>query len=99
MSYLEHFAKHLRLVVLRLLAEASDYKLNASILRDMAEAHGLTATRDQLATQIAWLTEQGLVSAAELPNGLVVATLTERGLDVAQGRATVPGVQRPAPKG
>jgi hypothetical protein len=98
MSYSEHFAKHLRLVLLRLLAEASEYRLNSSILSDAAEAHGLSATRAQIRTELAWLTEQGLVTVAEPAPGLVVATLTERGLDVAQGRASVPGVQRPAPR-
>lgn len=98
MSYSEHFAKHLRLVMLRLLAEASEYRLNASILTDAANAHGLSATRAQIRTELAWLAEQGLVTTHEPQDGLVVAGLTERGLDVAQGRAFVPGVQRPAPR-
>jgi Fe2+ or Zn2+ uptake regulation protein len=97
-DYSEHFAKHVRLVVLRLLAEASEYRLNDSILTDMTNAHGLTATRSQMRTEIAWLAEQGLITRAELVGGLVVATLAERGLDAAAGRANVPGVQRPAPK-
>lgn len=98
MSYSEHFATHLRLVVLRLLAEASEYRLNSSILADAAEAHGLSASRAQIRTELAWLAEQGLLTLAEPAPGLVVATLTERGLDVAAGRGSVPGVQRPAPK-
>jgi Fe2+ or Zn2+ uptake regulation protein len=96
-GYPEHFAKHVRLVILRLLAEATEYRLNASILGDMVAAHGLAATRAQIRTEIAWLEEQGLLKADELANGLVVATLSERGLDVAAGRASVPGVQRPGP--
>jgi hypothetical protein len=48
-------------------------------------------------SEIAWLAEQGLATSDELPGGLLVATLTERGSDVASGRASVPGVQRPNP--
>lgn len=98
MSYSTHFAKHLRLAILRLLAESPGYALNSSILVDALGALGLAASRDQVRGEIAWLAEQGLATAEELPGGLIVATLTERGADVASGRATVPGVQRPTPK-
>ncbi len=47
--------------------------------------------------QLAWLAEQGLVENDDM-GGLVVATLTQRGADVAQGRVTVPGVKRPTPR-
>jgi Fe2+ or Zn2+ uptake regulation protein len=97
-SYQQHFARHLRLTILRLLAEAPGYALNSSILTDAVEAVGLAASRDQVRGEIAWLAEQGLAEASELPGGLIVAKLTERGGDVASGRATVPGVQRPTPK-
>jgi Fe2+ or Zn2+ uptake regulation protein len=97
-SYQQHFARHLRLAVLRLLAEAPDYHLNHSILTDAVSSFGLSATRDQVRTELAWLAEQGLVTNEDLRGMLIVATLTERGLDVASGRATVPGVQRPTPK-
>lgn len=97
-DYSEHFAKHLRLVMLRLLAEASEYRLNSLILSDAAEAHGLSATRAQIRTELAWLSEQGLATTTSPAPSMVVATLTERGQEVATGRAIVPGVQRPAPK-
>ena len=97
-SYNEHFAKHLRLTVLRLLAEVGEYRLNASIITDAVTAHGLSASRAQVRTELAWLAEQGLVTTTEPAAGLVIATLTERGLDAAAGRASVPGVQRPAPR-
>lgn len=98
MNYTAHFARHVRLAMLRLLAEAPGYALNSSILTDAVAALGLAATRDQVRSEIAWLAEQGLVTSDELPGGLMVATLTERGSDVASGRAHVPGVQRPTPK-
>lgn len=89
---------HLRLTLLRLLVGAPGYRTNSSILSQEVIAFGFEATRDQVKTELGWLAEQGLV-AAETLMGLVVATLTERGLDVAEGRAVVAGVQRPAPRG
>lgn len=99
MSYSDYFAKHLRLVILRLLTEASEYRLNSSVLTDAANAHGLAATRDQMRGELAWLAEQGLITTDEPTAGLIVATLTERGADIAAARGQHPGVQRPTPKG
>lgn len=96
-NYAEHFAKHFRIALLRILAISPAYRANSSILAGGAHDLGLTATRDQVKTELAWLSDQGLVSVEDL-NGLHVAILTERGLDVAEGRTTVPGVQRPAPR-
>ncbi|MDB5432410.1 MAG: hypothetical protein JWP35_3526 [Caulobacter sp.] len=98
MSYRDHFVQHLRLTVLRLLEVAPSCRANDSLLRDAAEGYGLSATRDQVRTEITWLNEQGLVTTEEL-GSLLLATLTSRGDDVAKGRATAPGVQRPSPGG
>lgn len=98
MSYRDHFAAHLRLTILRVLAEAPGYKANSSILTSAADGLGVPATRDQVRGEIAWLQEQRLLTSEEPASGLVVATATERGLDVAAGRATHPGVQRPSPR-
>lgn len=98
MNYSAHFARHVRLAILRLLHEAPGYALNSSILTDAVAALGLVASRDQVRGEIAWLAEQGLATSEELTGGMMVATLTERGGDVAIGRAHVPGVQRPTPK-
>lgn len=97
-DYAEHFARHLRLTILRLLAEAGEYRLNASVITDAANAMGLAASRAQIRTELAWLAEQGALTVRELDQGITVATLSERGGDVAAGRATMPGVQRPGPK-
>jgi hypothetical protein len=45
---------------------------------------------------LAWLAEQGLLTT-KATGDVVVATLLARGVDVAGGRATVPGVKRPLP--
>lgn len=91
-----HFMPHVRLAILRCLAEAPGCAANASLLKSVLQQLGLPATRDQVHTAVAWLAEQGLVVRTE-PLGVVVATLTEAGEDVARGRSRVDGVARPSP--
>lgn len=98
MSYAEHFATHLRLAMLRVLEGAPACRANSSILHSAVQDLGLSASRDLVRTQIAWLDEQGLVTSAAAGD-LVVVTLTERGLDVARGLVVVYGVARPTPRG
>ena len=92
------FATHLshdrRLVILRLLAEMQLYRANSSVLAAALERFGHASTRDQVKTELHWLAEQALVTLEDL-GPVIVATATERGMDVASGRATVPGVARP----
>jgi len=85
-----------RLVTLRLLAEDQDYTINSSILQQALGLWGHAVSRDRLHADIAWLAEQGLVSYETLASVYVVK-ISARGLDVAKGRATVPGVKRPGP--
>jgi len=94
---LDVLAAHQRLCILRLLSAASAWRLNDSLLRGGLENFGLGATRDQLNTHLAWLEEQRLLTLDMPVANVTVATLTERGLDVAEGRAAQPGVQRPSP--
>jgi len=92
----ETLTAHLRLSILRTLAGAEGYTANSSIIATVAVEFGLVTSRDRIKTELGWLAEQGLT--ANRPVGaLIVATLTERGLDVAEGRATQHGVQRPSP--
>ena len=92
------FAQHLRhdrrLVLLRLLAEMPAYRANSSVLYVALEQFGHACTRDLVKTELLWLEEQELLATEEV-GPVLVATLTERGMDVAKGRAVVPGVARP----
>ena len=85
-----------RLALLRLLAEDTDYAINSSLLQDGLALYSFNISRDKLHSEIAWLAEQDLVTYEPIKEILNVK-LTQRGLDVAQGRATVPGVKRPGP--
>ncbi len=94
LDFSTHLSEDRRLVLLRILAEMPGYRSNSSVLRTLLERWGHTPSRDQVATDLLWLHEQGLVASEQVGKVLVV-TLTERGQDVATGRARVPGVARP----
>lgn len=98
MSYAEHLSKHVRIALLRVLKEAPAYRANDSILHSATDTLGLSISRDQVKTELTWLADQGLVTLQDL-SSVLVATATGRGVDVAEGRTSVPGVQRPSPKG
>ncbi|WP_099113744.1 hypothetical protein [Xenorhabdus miraniensis] len=86
-----------RLVVLRSLTECGG-DANESVLQTCLDAYGHRISRDVVRSHLFWLDEQGLVSVSDI-SGCLVATLTGRGADVADGRSTVPGVKRPRPRG
>lgn len=92
------FSEHLRLTLLRLLSGAPGYTANSSILHSAVADFGFSASRDQVRTELAWLEEQGCLRTKPVET-LVVATLTERGMDCAEGRCRIPGIQPPAPRG
>ena len=83
-----------RLLILRSLREMTGCSANESILDECLEAYGHSISRDAVRTQMRWLEEQGLV-AVEEAGSVLVATLRERGAEVAAGRARVDGVKRP----
>ncbi|MRR33167.1 hypothetical protein EG829_00505 [bacterium] len=98
MTYQDLTNAHIRLSILRGLSlEEHGYTLNESILHDIVRRYGLKCSRDCIRTQLAWLREQGLVTLEQVSDSCIIATLTGRGLDVANGEATVPGVKRPSP--
>lgn len=95
MSLKDVIASDQRLVILRALADQS-YALNDSVLQTVLDEFGHKLSRDALRTELAWLAEQQLVTLETVGGRITVATLTERGADVAAGRSKVPGVRRPS---
>jgi hypothetical protein len=86
-----------RLVILRCLESVPEYTVNSKVLSLAIEDQGHMVNNDILMSDLAWLTEQGLITTAKPYHDLMVLKLTLRGLDVAEGKATVPGVKRPDP--
>ncbi|WP_312566196.1 ArsR family transcriptional regulator [Comamonas sp.] len=93
-NYAQVLTEDRRLVILRVLSELNAYKANSSVIGTLLERWGHTPSRDQIKTDLRWLEEQGLLSIEEIES-VLLATLTERGMDVAKGRASQPGVKRP----
>ncbi|MGL4886349.1 MAG: VpaChn25_0724 family phage protein [Aeromonas veronii] len=97
MSFKELVTADQRLVMLRSLHEMPGYEANESILDACLDQYGHKISRDEVRTHISWLAEQGLVTQRELGSTLI-AKLTGRGIDVATGASTVPGVKKPRPE-
>lgn len=96
MSFANYELEDQRLRILEVLAQDGAYSHNETVIHRALAALGHQVSADALHTQLAWLAEQGLVTTEEVGT-LLVATLTRRGDDVANGRAKVPGVARPRP--
>jgi hypothetical protein len=88
--------RHARGAVLRFLAAAPCYTLNAGILRDLLDALGLGLSHYRLDRVLAWLQEQQLVGIER--GDATVVIVTARGADVAEDRARHDGIARPSPK-
>jgi len=93
-NFSEYMRRDIRLVVLRVLADMPAYRANSSVLTVALDRFGHATSRDQVKTELHWLSEQGLLTIEDI-GAVLVATITERGTDVARGRAQVPGVARP----
>lgn len=96
MSYQEIVEADRRLVILKVLLDSAGYACNEHLLATLLGSFGHAVSNDRVRTDLAWLSEQGMIGVREV-GGVQIATATLRGLDVAQGRASVPGVKRPAP--
>ncbi len=89
---------HRRLAILRHLEGCSEYTSNASVLVDVLRGVGITSTRDQVVTELAWLAENGFTENTD-HGDFVITTATERGVEIARGQARHPDIQRPRPRG
>lgn len=96
MSFATYQEADRRLVILKGLEVAAQYRANAFLLRRYCDAVGHVVSADRIEADLTWLAEMDLLTL-DKSSGVTVATLTARGLDVATGRASVPGVQRPMP--
>lgn len=93
------FTKNRRLAILRFLVEDQDYSLNTSVLQSALAAIGHGVSRDVVEADAAWLAEQGLATMERLDNlPVTVLRISARGVDVARGVASHPGVDRPLPR-
>ncbi len=85
-----------RLAMLQLLAEAPAYETSAQLIYAALPSRGAAASADQIAVDLAWLAEQGLVES-QIVGPVVMVKITLRGLDASKGFVQIPGVARPGP--
>lgn len=98
MSLSEIMEKEARLVVLRLLAEQSDRRLNSSLLREeLSDRWAINRTREWLHTQLRAMADIGAVRLTEAGT-VLIAEITQRGLDHVERRIALDGVKRPSPE-
>lgn len=94
-SYSQRMRESRRAILLRLLGEQPGYRANASSLHIGLHSLGLTSSRDDVLTDLAWLADQHLIDREETAAGVTIATLLARGQDVVEGTARVPGISAP----
>lgn len=97
MNFEDFERTHLRLVILRALADQSDFTLNESILQQVAETYGLRKTRDHIKGELRWLADVDAIELKEI-EGFLIATLKRKGQDHIDGRIVIDGVKQPGPK-
>lgn len=97
MAIEEVLNKHQRLSILLALGAQVGFTTNDSMLQCACEAFGNKMSNDKIRTHLAWLNEQGLVKLDEHSN-YILAELTNRGQDVSEGVAVVPGIHKPRAK-
>ena len=91
------FAPARRITILQGLHVDQDYTLSNEMLQRLLGPYGHRVGLDRIGEDLRWLERQELVSLEDGAGGLVLATLTRRGQDVATGHTRVAGVDRPPP--
>lgn len=96
-GYSDHFDATARLTILKALASEVDYRLNDTLLMRTLEAFAIKRGRGYLRNQLRWLEQEaGAVRLHEV-GSVIVAELTEAGLDHVERRLVLDGVLKPSP--
>lgn len=99
MSFSALLAEDRRLAILRILEGDARYSTNDSVMQSALDRIGHSVSREMVRSDFSWLADLGLVELEQVADTVHVARITGRGIDVAHGRASVPGVKRPRPAG
>lgn len=94
MSFKDHEQYDRRLHILRLLLSA-DYAMPHTVLISALQDYGHTVSTDGIHDDLSELHTLDLLTH-ERQGTMTVATLTQKGVDVAMGRETVAGIRRPS---
>jgi DNA-binding transcriptional ArsR family regulator len=97
MSYTDFVDEHVRISALRLLREQPRGRANESVLRGGLRDLGFDLSHARVRETLEWLKDNGLVTH-EWYGTVMIAQLTVRGTDIADGNETIKGVHRPSPR-
>ena len=97
MRYREFVREDRLLEILLFLSVTHGYGASHHLLLTAIDHVGHVVSMDVLKADLAWLCEHGLIETTAEGDSLI-ARLNQRGLDVADGRSTHPGVKRPKPE-
>lgn len=97
-SFIQRVSETRRLALLEALRELDGYTSGSLLLMEMLAGLALPLSRVALKGELGWLHEAGLLTLTEGDEGALIATLTPKGLDVANGLERVDGVRRPDPR-
>lgn len=96
-GYHDHYNETVRLTILKALAAEPDFRLNETMLQTVLEGFAFKRGRSYLRTQLRWLeAEAGAIKAREI-GSVMVAELTETGLDHVERRQVLDGIRKPSP--
>lgn len=95
-SFLQAAIEAARLKILELLQQTNGYALNNQVIESGLDAMGMRHSASVIRAELGWLEEVGAVTLMDV-GPVVVATLTERGHDIARGLSVVRGIARPVP--
>jgi len=97
MTYQDILTADRRYLILKALSASASYTAHSLLLLRFVDGLGQKPTQDQINGDIQWLHDQGLLTATPSGIGDQIATITGRGLEIAEGRAIYPGVRKPTP--
>lgn len=84
-----------RLVILKALAGETNNSLNEAIMTKVLDTFGHNRSREWVRTQLHKLADLGAIRTTQAGT-VVIATLTQAGLDHVQRRGVIEGIARPS---
>lgn len=94
-DFKDYLMQDARLTILKELSKQNSASLNETILTKVLETFGHYRSREWVRTQILKLEELGAVRATQA-GSVIIATLTQAGLDHVERRSVIDGVAKPS---
>jgi len=96
-DYKKRRTEDARLIILRALAEENSYSLNEALAQALLETFGIDETRDWVRNQFKAMAAVDAVTT-RLAGTVMIAVITNSGLDHVKRRIVIEGITRPSPE-